>query len=58
MNDLHKTTTRYPGRSLLLLGAVLAAAGPVLMIILTFAAKILITPWYAPLPAAIGEGFA
>jgi hypothetical protein len=43
MNDLYKTTARHPGRSLLLLGVFLAVAGPVLMILLTFAAKILIT---------------
>src|SRR5262245_56741840 len=48
MNDLYKTT-RHTGRSLLLLGVFLAIAGPTLMFLLTFAAKILITPWYAPL---------
>src|SRR5215510_1255897 len=54
MNDLNKTTARHPGRSLLLLGVFLAVAGPVLMILLTFAAKILITPWYAPLLGTLG----
>ena len=54
MNDLHKTTTRHPGRSLLFFGMFLAIAGPVLMMLLTFAAKILITPWYAPLLGTLG----
>ena len=54
MNDLYKTTSRRPGRSLLLLGVFLALAGPVLMISLMFAAKILITPWYAPLLGTLG----
>ena len=54
MNDVYKTTARYPGRSLLLLGVLLAVAGPVLMILLTFAAKILIAPWYAPLLGTLG----
>src|SRR5262245_13316493 len=54
MNDLYKTTPRHPGRSLLLLGVFVALAGPVLMILLTFAAKILITPWYAPLLGTLG----
>ena len=55
MNDLYKTTARHPGRSLLLLGVFLAVAGPVLMIFMMFAAKILITPWYAPLLGTLGE---
>src|SRR6516225_5899447 len=54
MNDLYKTTARHPGRSLLLLGVLVAVAGPVLMILLMFAAKILITPWYAPLLGTLG----
>ena len=54
MNDVYKTTSRHPGRSLLLLGVFLAVAGPVLMILLMFAAKILITPWYAPLLGTLG----
>jgi hypothetical protein len=54
MNDLKKTTARHPGRSLLLLGVLVAVAGPVLMILLMFAAKILITPWYAPLLGTLG----
>ena len=54
MNDLHKTTTRHPGRSLLIFGMFLAIAGPVLMMLLTFAAKILITPWYAPVLGTLG----
>jgi hypothetical protein len=54
MNDLYKTTSRTPGRSLLLLGVFLAVAGPVVMILLMFAAKILITPWYAPLLGTLG----
>src|SRR5262245_17879652 len=54
MNDLYKPTARHPGRSLLLLGVFLALAGPVLMMLLTFAAKILVTPWYAPLLGTLG----
>ena len=54
MNDPSKTTARHPGRSLLLLGAFLAIAGEVLYMLLTFAAKILITPWYAPLLGTFG----
>jgi hypothetical protein len=54
MNDLNKTTVRHPGRSLLLLGVFLAIVGPVLIILLTFAAKILITPWYAPVLGTLG----
>ena len=54
MNDLYKTTAGHPGRSLLLVGVLVAVAGPVLMILLTFAAKILITPWYAPLLGTLG----
>src|SRR5215831_19846726 len=54
MNDLCRTTARHPGRSLLLLGVFLAVAGPALMFLLTFAAKILITPWYAPLLGTLG----
>ena len=54
MNDLYKTTARHPGRSLLLLGVLLAVAGPVLMIFVMFAAKLLITPWYAPLLGTLG----
>jgi hypothetical protein len=54
MNDLYKTTSRHPGRSLLLLGVLLAVGGQMLYILLTFAAKILITPWYAPLLGTLG----
>ena len=54
MNDLNKTTTRHPGRPLLFLGLFLAIAGPVVTILLTFAAKILITPWYAPVLGTLG----
>ena len=54
MNDLYKTTARHPGRSLLLLGVLVAPTGPVLSILLMFAAKILITPWYAPLLGSLG----
>jgi hypothetical protein len=54
MNDVYKTTARNPGRSLLLLGMFLAVAGYVLMMLLMFAAKILITPWYAPLLGTLG----
>ena len=57
MNELNRTsagTLRHPGRSLLLLGVFLALAGPVLMILLIFAAKILITNWYGPLLGTLG----
>ena len=54
MNDLYKTTSRHPGRSLLLLGVFLAVAGPVLGIVLMFVAKVLITPWYMPLLGTLG----
>ena len=54
MNDLHKSTARHPGRPLLLLGVFLAVAGPILIIVVMFAAKILITPWYAPLLGTLG----
>ncbi len=57
MNDLNRTlarTSRHPGRSLLLLGVLVALAGPVLMILLTFVAKILITNWYSPLLGTLG----
>jgi hypothetical protein len=54
MNDVYKTTPRHPGRSLLLLGALVAIAGPVLGIVLMFVAKILITPWYMPLLGTLG----
>src|SRR5713226_9154043 len=57
MNDLNRTsagTLRHPGRSLLLFGVFLAVAAPVLNILLMLAAKILITPWYAPLLGTLG----
>ena len=57
MNELNRTsagTLRHPGRPLLLLGVLVALAGPVLMILLTFAAKILITNWYGPLLGTLG----
>ena len=54
MNDVYKTTSRHPGRSLLLLGVLVALTGPVLNVLLTFAAKILITNWYGPLLGSLG----
>ncbi len=54
MNDLAKTPVRRPGRSLLLFGVFLALAGPVVMFVLMFGAKILIAPWYAPLLGTLG----
>jgi hypothetical protein len=54
MNDLHKTAVQHPGRPLLLLGVLVALAGPVLMIVLMFAAKILVAPWYLPLLGTLG----
>jgi hypothetical protein len=47
-------TSRHSGRFLLLLGVFLALAGPALMFVLMFAAKILKTPWYAPLLGSLG----
>ena len=54
MNDLSKPTSRHPGRSLLLAGVLVAVAGPVVMILLTFAAKILVANWYGPLLGTFG----
>lgn len=54
MNDLNTTTARHPGRSWLLLGVFLAVAGPAISVLLMFAARILITPWYAPLLGTLG----
>src|SRR5437868_1416526 len=54
MNDIHTTTARHPGRAVLLLGVLAGIAGPALMVLLMFAAKILITPWYAPLLGTLG----
>jgi len=54
MNDPYKATARHPGRSLLLLGVLLAVGGEVLYMLLTFAAKILIAPWYAPPLGTLG----
>jgi hypothetical protein len=54
MSDVYKTTSRHPGRSLLVLGVLVAVAGPVLGIVLMFVAKILITPWYMPLVGTLG----
>ena len=54
MNDQFKTTSRHPGRYLLLLGVFLAVGGYALNFLLTFAAKILVTPWYAPLLGTLG----
>jgi hypothetical protein len=54
MNDVYKSASRHPGRSLLFLGMFVAVAGPVLMFVLMFAAKILITPWYAPILGTVG----
>src|SRR6516164_5883542 len=54
MNELSQTTARHPGRSLLLLGIFLAVGGEVLYMLLTFAAKLLFTPWYAPLLGTLG----
>jgi hypothetical protein len=54
MNDVNRTIARHPGRALLLVGVLVAVAGPALMILLMFAAKLLITPWYAPLLGTLG----
>ena len=54
MNDQFNTTSRHPGRSLLLLGVFLALGGYALNMVLMFAAKILVTAWYAPLLGTLG----
>jgi hypothetical protein len=57
MNDLKQTSTgtlQHPGRSLLLAGVLIALAGWVLMFLLIFVAKILITNWYGPLLGTLG----
>jgi hypothetical protein len=54
MNDLNRATARHPGRPLLLLGVLLAIAGPALMMVLMFAASIMFTPWYAPILGTLG----
>jgi len=54
MNDQYITTSGHPGRSLLLLGVSLAVGGYALNMLLTFAAKILITNWYGPLLGTLG----
>lgn len=54
MNDVNKTSATYPGRALLILGVLVALAGPVLNIVLMFAAGILVTPWYSPILGTIG----
>jgi hypothetical protein len=56
MNDLSTTakTALHSGRPMLLLGILIALAGPVLLFLLMFVAKILLTPWYAPLLGTIG----
>jgi hypothetical protein len=59
MNDQNRTsagTRRHPGRVLLLLGALLALAGP-LLYFGQLQAKVLTTPWYAPILASVGLSF-
>ena len=54
MNDMHNNRSRPPGRSWLFLGMFLAVGGVALNLVLMFAAKILITPWYVPLLGTLG----
>lgn len=54
MNDVYKPTAQHPGRSLLLLGMFVAVAGTALMFLMTFALKILVAPWYAPILGTVG----
>jgi len=54
MNDLNKTVSRHPGRSWLLVGVLVALAGPVANILLMFVAKILKATWYGPLLGTLG----
>jgi hypothetical protein len=57
MNDLNRTsagTLRHPGRSLLLLGVLVALAAPVLNTLLMLAGKNSFEPWYAPLVSTLG----
>ena len=54
MNDLDKSTARHPGRTWLLWGVLVALLGPVINMLLMFAAGILITPWYAPILGILG----
>jgi hypothetical protein len=56
MNDLTRTspgTLRHPGRGLLLLGVLIALAGPAIYFV-QLGAKVLVTPWYEPILATLG----
>jgi hypothetical protein len=52
-NQLTAVAKRRPGRALLWLGMLVALAGLAIYIVL-FNAKVLVTPWYAPILASIG----
>jgi hypothetical protein len=54
MNDQFNTTSRHPGRSLLLLGMFLAVGVYALNMVLMFGAKILRESWYAPILGTLG----
>ena len=57
MNDLNRTsasTSRHPGRSLLLLGVLVVVGAYALNILLTLAAEIPIKIWYGPLLGTLG----
>jgi hypothetical protein len=56
VNDILRTdpgTSRHPGRLYLVLGILVALAGPVLIAV-QMRAHILRTPWYAPILATLG----
>jgi len=54
MNENAKTAVLHPGRPLMLLRVLLALGGVAAFFVLTFAAKVLVTPWYAPLLGTAG----
>ena len=54
MTESPKAAARHPGRPLLFLGVFLAFAGVVVFFVLTFAFKVLVAPWYAPVLGTLG----
>jgi hypothetical protein len=54
MNDLPKSASQHPGRSLLLVGVLITVGGAAVNMLLMFAAKILNANWYAPLVGTLG----
>ncbi|HEV3203028.1 MAG TPA: hypothetical protein VGY77_01535 [Gemmataceae bacterium] len=55
-NQITAGTVRHPGRRFLVLGALVALAGP-LLYAGQFQAKVLTAPWYVPILATIGLAF-